>query len=68
MAMAARMCRRCAGLASSLSVRSCFMAAKPSPGRSRTCSNIAWVTLKLDASGSGGAAFRRLNVPSSQWT
>ena len=29
---------------------------------------MAWVTLKLDARGSGGAATSRLNVPSSQWT
>ena len=44
------------------------MAPHPSPGRSSTSSNMAWLTLKLEARGSGGAATRRLNVPSSQWT
>ena len=68
MAMARRMWRRCAGRGSWLSVSSARMAPQPSPGRSSTLSSMAWDTAKLDVSGSGGAATRRLKVSSLQGT
>ena len=38
------------------------MASKASPGRAMTLSSIAWVTLKLEVSGSGSAAISRSKV------
>ena len=49
---------------SSLSVSRWRSAAHPSPGRSSTLSSIEWLTVKLDVSGSGGAATRRSKVAS----
>jgi hypothetical protein len=60
--MARRVCRICAGRPSWLSVSRCRIAANASPGRATTFSSIEWVTAKLDASGSGGAATSRSNV------
>ena len=40
------------------------MAANALPGRAMTLSSIAWVTLKLDFSGSGSAATSRSKVGS----
>ena len=59
MAIAWRMCRRCAAGGSWLSVRRCRMAATASPGRSMTLSSIEWLTEKLELSGSGSADTRR---------
>ena len=44
------------------------MTATGSPGRARTLRTIAWVTLKLDVNGSGGASRSRSNVLSVQLT
>ena len=66
--MARRMCRRCAGRSSSLSVSRWRIAAKASPGRAMTFSSIAWLTLKLDFSGSGSAATSRSKVGLPQET
>ena len=44
------------------------MAAKASPGRAATLSTMAWLTAKLDVSGSGGAATSRWKVGSPQET
>ena len=43
------------------------MAAQPSPGRSSTLSNIAWLTAKLDESVSGVPSLNRARVSPSQW-
>ena len=60
MAMARRMWRRCAGRGSWLSVRRWRMAAKASPGRAATLRTMAWLTAKLDVSGSGGGGHQPL--------
>ena len=44
------------------------MAAKASPGRAATLRTMAWLTAKLDVSGSGGAATSRWKVGSPQDT
>ena len=62
MAMARRMCRRCAAGSSWLSVSRCRIAANASPGRPITLSSMAWLTAKLDVSGSGSAATSRSKV------
>ena len=62
------MWRRWAGRGSSLSMSRWRSAAQPSPLRSSTLSSIAWLTAKLDVSGSGGAATSRSKVSSFQAT
>ena len=56
------------GRSSWLSVSRCRIAANASPGRLITLSSIAWLTAKLDCSGSGSAATSRSNVGSPQAT
>ena len=66
--MARLMCRRRAAWSSSLSVSRCRIALNASPGRAITLSSIAWLTAKLDFSGSGSAATRRSKVGLPQET
>src|SRR6266700_43856 len=56
------MWRRWAGRSSWLPVSRCRIDANASPGRAITLSSIAWLTAKLDLSGSGSAATSRSNV------
>ncbi len=62
MAIARRMCRRCAAGSSWLSVSRCRIAANASPGRPMTLSSIEWLTWKLEVSGSGSASTSRSKV------
>src|SRR5690606_28533864 len=66
--MARRMCCRCRGRGSWLSSSSLRIAWNASPGRAMTLSSIAWVTLKLEVSGSGSDSISRWNVDSVQLT
>src|ERR1019366_7950999 len=66
--MAWWMCRRRAAASSSLSVSRCRIAVKSTTGRAIKLSSMAWLTVKLDVSGSGSAATSRCKVGTPQET